>query len=72
MKQTPTPTRSPASNAPSKTAPIFGLYYLEEQEFDLNEVVGCFGVRADEGPPQFPHPTQTCPGDDYDVEGCHA
>lgn len=63
MKQTPTP--SPASNTSSKTAPIFGLYYLEEQEFDLNEVVGCFGARTDI-PPDSPQPTYTCPADDFD------
>ncbi|HEY0607363.1 MAG TPA: herpeto-tandem family RiPP [Herpetosiphonaceae bacterium] len=52
----------------SEHAPIFGLNYLEEHEFDLSEVVGCFGVSSTDGDMAYPA-TYTCPGDDWDGFG---
>ncbi|HEY0607365.1 MAG TPA: herpeto-tandem family RiPP [Herpetosiphonaceae bacterium] len=53
-----------STKATLESAPIFGLSYLEEHEFDLNEVVGCFGASAVQlAAGSF---TGTCPNDDAD------
>lgn len=66
MEQTPTSSRSLTANAKLENSPIFGLYYLEEQELDLNEVVGCFGGSSLGGPAEV-SATRTCPFDDSDA-----
>ena len=65
MEHTPMIPLSSTLKSTSENSPIFGLYYLEEQELDLNEVVGCFGASSVDGPIGS-NPTYTCPGDDYD------
>ena len=65
MEHTSTLSKASTLRPASENSPIFGLYYLEEQEFDLNEVVGCFGASSVDGPISS-NPTYTCPSDDYD------
>ncbi|HEY0607364.1 MAG TPA: hypothetical protein VGD58_30885 [Herpetosiphonaceae bacterium] len=65
MEHTFTKPASSISNAKSETSPIFGLYYLEEHEFDLSEVAGCFGASSVD-PSAINTTTYTCPADDTD------
>ncbi|HEY0607362.1 MAG TPA: herpeto-tandem family RiPP [Herpetosiphonaceae bacterium] len=65
MERTLSTAQASSAKSTPEHAPIFGLYYLEEHEFDLNEVVGCFGASAVDANSVYPA-TFTCPTDDAD------
>lgn len=69
MERTLTISQASGVKATPEPASIFGLYYLEETEFDLNEVVGCFGASSVDAPGIAY--TSTCPYDDSDTRDEH-